>query len=535
MPELPSRVIDVGSGYGLGTPRVFLSRGKRAEYFTLSHCWGGKISPLLTTETLEPFQVALPYSRLPINFKDAIKITRQLGCRYLWIDSLCIIQDSKQDWQQESKKMGSYYGSSTMTICAMASAGSTSGILNPAPRIRLNPKPATLRVFPDGNQECEVVVQRMDLEEETLRGLGIESPLGSRGWTLQESILSPRNLFYGSQYIYWKCLGGCQAADGSPEGTRFPDDRLGLLPALHDTIPKELQSETLDVQTLLTNYHDLVSDYCYRKISFDSDKLPAFSGLARRLHPHIGGDYLAGIWSSDLRRALLWQAEMTYARHVKSYRAPSWSWAVTNEFVATVRHGLPPSLRGLRVVDYNVTPRDRSNPYGELEGATLVVEGLVAPLTRSLQVASSPDIDLKETIGTAKFDDPYGDEELNNGASINLSILLVSADDTDHLVTIFVRQVGSDEGVPELEIDCSKYVKDKYLALLVHVTDCTEDGFVKEDGVYYAEGDVEGLIIRQVDNEEGDISTFQRVGIVRFTGLRILWLDTWDRKTVTLV
>ncbi len=121
---------------GLSTPAVnsktFVwsgSRGLKAEYIALSHCWGGKISPLLTTETLEPFQNRLSYAALPANFRDAIVITRELGIRYLWIDSLCILQDSKQDWQQESKMMAAIYRDSTLTISAMASSGSTQGIL----------------------------------------------------------------------------------------------------------------------------------------------------------------------------------------------------------------------------------------------------------------------------------------------------------------------------------------------------------------------------------------------------------------------
>lgn len=81
-----------------------------AQYIAPSHCWGGSISPILTTGTLKQFQEFLPFDDLPANFRDAIIITRKLGIRYLWIDSLCILQnpnpgsedhDSKRDWQKE--------------------------------------------------------------------------------------------------------------------------------------------------------------------------------------------------------------------------------------------------------------------------------------------------------------------------------------------------------------------------------------------------------------------------------------------------
>ncbi|KAH8822011.1 heterokaryon incompatibility protein-domain-containing protein [Xylogone sp. PMI_703] len=125
---LPTRVIDVGNPNGSQNPRIFVSEMIEGKYAVLSHCCGGVVSPLLTTENLESFQKSISYCNLPANCRDAICITRQLGIQYLWIDSLCIIQNSTVDWETESKKMSSIYRDALLTISASTSPGSTHGI-----------------------------------------------------------------------------------------------------------------------------------------------------------------------------------------------------------------------------------------------------------------------------------------------------------------------------------------------------------------------------------------------------------------------
>ncbi|APA15896.1 hypothetical protein sscle_15g106660 [Sclerotinia sclerotiorum 1980 UF-70] len=91
--HFPSRVISVGAKDT--DPFLILTNGVKGKYITLSHCWGGQIDTILTTSNLQSFQNKIEMSRLPANFRDAVLITRALGIEYLWIDSLCIIQDFK--------------------------------------------------------------------------------------------------------------------------------------------------------------------------------------------------------------------------------------------------------------------------------------------------------------------------------------------------------------------------------------------------------------------------------------------------------
>ncbi|OJD37909.1 heterokaryon incompatibility protein [Diplodia corticola] len=448
---------------------------------------------------LATFEHEIPYKSLPINFQDAISITRRLGFQYLWIDCLCILQDSKRDWEQESTKMGLVYRNSTVTISAISSPGSTHGILKDAPNAAPNPKPTVMRVFEGDGQHVEIMVERQDVEEEDMRGLQLQGPLEKRGWTLQESRLSPRHLYYGTRQIYWRCPQGYESADDTPLGNKFPEDTYDQLsPVLYSDILRQPRSEACDVGALLLDYYSLVNEYSHRKLTFDSDKLPAFSGLAQRLHPALGGDYLAGLWSSDLNNGLLWYNEMRTCRHVRSYRAPSWSWAVTNEPVITPTSLTQPGPLDLQLVEHDIIPQDRGNPYGQIVSGHLIVSALVMPLARSKQVVDSYLAD--DTMGLVHFDEP---KEEGEAASGGYSLSLVNSDEGMYFLSILFR-FGR---CSVWEIDFESYYPEKYTALIVHVSESSLQGLVlrrvsdRSDGAYervgYFEtfaGEAEGLL-----------------------------------------
>ncbi|XXH04710.1 hypothetical protein Hte_011132 [Hypoxylon texense] len=119
-PLLPTRVLDVGAFQE--SIKLLETRGTRGQYMTLSHCWGDPklMTAKLTVKTLEDYQIEIPYNKLPPTFRDAVEVTRRLAIRYLWIDSLCIIQRDEddsdrnkeranEDWMTESSKIGRIY------------------------------------------------------------------------------------------------------------------------------------------------------------------------------------------------------------------------------------------------------------------------------------------------------------------------------------------------------------------------------------------------------------------------------------------
>ena len=92
---LPSRLVDVANPEVI---KLVDTKGKKGRYFCLSHCWGTEGMPIRTTrETIHSIRSGVAVASLPATFRDAVEVTRKLGCQYLWIDSLCIIQDDSHD------------------------------------------------------------------------------------------------------------------------------------------------------------------------------------------------------------------------------------------------------------------------------------------------------------------------------------------------------------------------------------------------------------------------------------------------------
>lgn len=529
--ELPTRVIEVGMQEDRMDIRLIHSRKRRAAYIALSHCWGGPIQPTLTSETIHSFQDRLPFLELPANFRDAINITRRLGLRYLWIDSLCIMQDSREDWAEESKKMGLVYRNSAVTISALASKGSKYGIIPQELQAEQNlPLPASVRVS-EGSEDA-VLVLRQDFNEETLSTLHNRGPLSSRGWCLQESILSPRHLYYGRSQIYWRCPNGYQAADGTSSGLRVPPDTFPHASAvLYRDIRRSQTDEIPTDRLLLQDYYSLVERYSHRSLTFSSDKLPAFSGISERLHPVIGGRYLAGLWTKDLLAGLLWQREMSTCKHVEPYRAPSWSWAVTDEEVLFYeKDALRESSMSIRLVDDSIHLKDETNPYGEIESASITVQGHTLPLIRSRQHIQAPA--KRYFHGYLYFDDDpprYEDDNPNVPGSVDRTMpVLFIAEDVDgvYLLAVTFSFPGSDS---ELEIQHSLFTSEEYLALIV----CVDE---PEDGRIQMVQFVWGLVIKPVyDRQEVGDMTYKRVGKFDLPSLTVSRLQAWETRTLTLV
>ncbi|KAH8599532.1 heterokaryon incompatibility protein-domain-containing protein [Bisporella sp. PMI_857] len=113
---LPTRVIDVGSDYQRECPKLLECGGQTGSYIALSHCWGSGRHFTTETSNISERMKGMTWGSLPKTFQDAISITRKLKIRYLWIDSLCILQDDSADWDKELSKMSDIYKNSYLTI-----------------------------------------------------------------------------------------------------------------------------------------------------------------------------------------------------------------------------------------------------------------------------------------------------------------------------------------------------------------------------------------------------------------------------------
>lgn len=371
---LPKRVIDVG-GSTLSTKdivRIEESQGGDGPYIALSHCWG-KVQLLTTTkETLRSRMAGISWSDLPPTFQEAITMTRHFGVRYLWIDSLCILQNDPQDWEEQSAEMGRIYGNAIITISATASSDSTQGLFRCAA-----PEYTAVKVV--HGHEYQDIYARKRLQHDNyypgpLNTNDFFLPLQTRAWVLQEHYLSPRVLQFSSDEVVWECNNGlhCECSEGHRPTAQLPPKSswYGFLKSVDDP-------DAFDLRSRREAWSRLVSSYTTRKLTFPHDKLPAFSGLARVMQPYFGGRYLAGLWESDLVYGLGWYIlNEILPSKPSGYRAPSWAWAAIDGKVQ--QQPFRESLIQVIEVVYELTSSD---PFSTVRGASIRARGKIIKAT----------------------------------------------------------------------------------------------------------------------------------------------------------
>lgn len=313
--KLPTRVIEVGSP--TDAPRLLISEGRTGEWVALSHCWGSALSFKTDSTNIDHHCKELRLEDLPASFRDAVLITRGLGFRYLWIDSLCIIQDtSAADWIIESAKMTHIYGNATITISADASVDSNMGICGSSSLARQSrARLPRLKVYSGTRTNFEYIYLRYNEDMEQKRSI-----LSKRAWTLQEEILSSRVLRYSKDAIQWRCLNG-------KWNECYPDRHGEETYHAWSLIPIRIRG-ILDSRQIMSYWYGVIVDYVSRDITYKSDRLMAIYAIAKHYASTLGEEnYKAGLWFNDIHAGLLWAPQFPGAVKVKEYVAPSWSWA----------------------------------------------------------------------------------------------------------------------------------------------------------------------------------------------------------------
>ena len=211
--------------------------GDGFEYLAFSHCWGPTKQMLfkLLKKNMNVCYESIPFYSLSQNLQDAITITLGLGFSYIWIDSLCIIQYDhsqetnadtsveEQDWKTESQKMGGVYSGAACTIASTASATSAGGCFHK--RTLKNLRPCKVGVSSQDALVPDWIYVRADDIFDFEHGVDL-APLNTRGWVMQERLLSRRILHFGANMIYWECCRR-SASELNPAGyvyKRFPED-----------------------------------------------------------------------------------------------------------------------------------------------------------------------------------------------------------------------------------------------------------------------------------------------------------------------
>ncbi|KAI1199906.1 HET-domain-containing protein [Nemania serpens] len=394
---LPDRVIFVGAG---AEPHLVESKGLSGKYVALSHRWGGQVSLQLKGDSLDDFKQGLSFPSLPKTFQDAIEICRALAVDYIWIDSLCIIQDSKEDWDIAGSRMDQIYANSWLTIAADAAENGKAGFIHSSARGDLRAKSRKLVCLGPGGKPGEIFV-RPWREFGTLGGFGrhytaIEregvapsekltnqgSFLLQRGWVLQETLLPHRIIHFLPDEVTWRCaaVSRCECQPGR-------HDKV-----VHEPLDLERPRE-IDPDDLKEYWKEVIEQYTQRQLTFSSDRLAALAGIASRAHlASPDARYYAGLWSDTLPSTLLWTVERRVeygmlcdydSRRIKPCIAPTWSWASITGHVNFLfwkrnfeRGKWANSPPDMSVIAINCVPIGQ-NKYGAVRDATLMAEGYI--------------------------------------------------------------------------------------------------------------------------------------------------------------
>ena len=364
-PPLPKRVLSIGRCNSDGI-KLFDTGEQRAAYATLSHCWGSSHPIETRTANLAQMLQGIPWSALATVYQDAIRVCRRLRLEYLWIDSLCIIQDSKDDWELESSKMCEYYGCARVTISAASSFDATIPFLTKRDPIWQTHK---FKLVTHDGKDTEICARR-DSGSSITNHVEDPGPLASRAWVWQETLLSTRVLHFTQSELIWECKSDVCAEDG--------------------ILPRGLYSIRLPQQLLrcekdpYNGWHNLISTYSVRHLTYESDRLPALSGVAAKISALTQSDYLAGLWKENLPLDLCWSADYQISSasvpqvSPSQYIVPSWAWPSVRGAIFFNDEDPKQPFAPLAVVEEVICDVPGLNPYGQVCYGRLVLRGLVA-------------------------------------------------------------------------------------------------------------------------------------------------------------
>jgi hypothetical protein len=384
---LPKRVLDLLTGDDFKSIRLHESeyvqeerRYEHGEYIALCHLWVlAKGIPKTTLATLESHKKAIPCSTLPRAYQEAIALVRALGFRWLWIDSLCLVQDDVQEKLEDSYLMDEVFGNAFLTIAATSASDSSSQpLFSPKTQpfriqatdnrgslhkinVREQPSHYSFKAPFDGNSHMNEWELPFNISEEA----NLHTPLLIRAWPYTERLLSPRVLHFTKTEMILECRAGYQCECGRIEDSTYdsrPTDQikhefskvLAEIANHQQQVngngnPGHNRMDSMTIQLASTNLTNgaredllrkreealqlwsyIITEYTARHLTYDSDRLIAIASIAKALSPAMHSGYIAGQWTFSTYGLLWYPNDASHCRRPQpapGYNVPSWSWA----------------------------------------------------------------------------------------------------------------------------------------------------------------------------------------------------------------
>ncbi|KAM0250847.1 hypothetical protein ACHAP5_002065 [Fusarium lateritium] len=413
----PTRLLHISPE--LGSSHIRLVEGEdipnQVEYLTLSHRWGSASHIQLKKDNLESFKTWIPLDKLSRTFNDACEVVRTLGHEYLWIDSLCIIQDDEQDWAFEAGRMASVYGNAWLSISAHVTAEDNNGLFSKK-RDSNTWLPAWVRREwggPFSGDYCVSEYQHWWMHV-------TNSSLNKRSWVLQERILAPRVLHLGLEQVALECcstavcerlpFGDPTSAEGVALMSRLKNFSFGLR---HGDL-----NDNLTIEYVFDNWNQIVRAYAQGQLTMETDKLVALAGLvdvfgqvfaseelerednSKEVNKGKGvesdlpsqdeevvsqrpteNSFIAGLWRPYAEMQLVWRAMSRVQRYqldgsapgapgkrYDEYAAPSWSWCSLKDTFIEPQEARSIDRYFVKVLDVKILPSPRFDSKNLLSG-----------------------------------------------------------------------------------------------------------------------------------------------------------------------
>jgi hypothetical protein len=468
----------------------------------------------------------MPTSVLPISFRDAITVAQRLGIRYIWIDSLCIVQDGDngQDWKREAPLMEKVYANA---LCNLAAnwGSDLAGLFFERDTTLFGHVQQRLQV----KVPRTIVIDRTDdltfISDYNLFGAEnnwveevLDAPLNKRGWVLQERILAPRIIHFCRREVFWECCektvsesfpARLPPTSQSNKNIILPNDFRYIKRLIHyrytlgdSTHYGRTGPDPDEARRLYKAWHGVVEVYSQCQLTRQSDKLVAIAGLARSLSPFLRDLYVAGVWSRNLLIDLAWylaEPEPVSRDSSLPYRAPSFSWASVNGHV----RWLIPIYRAEAFLVQLLCIKARRLPNQITRDATADVELLLEDV---FGPCDFPTVELQVTgnlhaavLRRSHRDEPGASESMPSHNELSSGVTNLQT-----LVEMKVLSIKLDSVLGEAELE------DKLFYYIPWYDRSAAIGpLVKNPG--YIPGYIIALIVEPVDSELG---RFRRVGIM---------------------
>ncbi|KAF2001305.1 HET-domain-containing protein [Amniculicola lignicola CBS 123094] len=286
----PTRLFHLRDGMShvrLANSTAVRCEGNPIQYLTLSHRWTREGMPNLLKANIEQTEQNIILSDLP-----PVLLHSLMLARHIWINTLCIIQDDPEDWEKEAALMGKVYKNGCLNIVAILGSERNRSAL------------FTQRI-PTSIAIPHIALRRYDSRDEY--GMYTEAamqpikryPLMTRGWVLRERLWSPRSVYYGNQ-LCWGCteMASCEAF---PEGLPFEC----LKPSYKNNFNESFKLRTVlrDGQSgkaFSMKWRCIITKMTAMDLTYDSDLLPALSGLAHDFQDRLDDQYIAGLWRKTI-------------------------------------------------------------------------------------------------------------------------------------------------------------------------------------------------------------------------------------------